>query len=89
MSLPTNVVQQLQKVLQENVNRYFIPLKPAEKTADKVKDFAQKQLDFFITGIAKESLELRRKWAKGHPFHVHLKINPANRFFEVQIFVDE
>ncbi len=60
MSLPKDAVQQLQKLVQENVNKYFGPLKPAEKTPDKVKFFAQKQLDFFINGLVKRGMpELR------------------------------
>ncbi len=53
MSLPKDVVQRLQALVQDNVNKYIsVPLKPAEKTPDKVKFFAQKQLDFFINGIS-------------------------------------
>ena len=89
MSLPQQVVQQLQKLLQENVNKYFGPLKPSEKTPDKVKHFAQKQLDFFISGIAKESPDLRIEWAKGHPYHVHIRILPGSTLFEIEITEDE
>ena len=88
MSLPPNVLAQLQKLLQDNVRKYFDPLKPAEKTPDKVKAFAQNQLDFFLNGIAKESPELRKKWANGHPYHAHLRLNPASRSFEVEIIED-
>jgi hypothetical protein len=89
MSLPPQVLQQLQKLLQENVNKYFGPLKPAEKTPDKVKFFAQKQLDFFISGIAKESPDLRMKWANGHPYHAHIRIKPNSSLFEIEISADE
>jgi hypothetical protein len=89
MSLPPDVVKQLQKLVQENVNKYFGPLKPAEKTPDKVKFFAQKQLDFFINGIARESRELQMKWAKGHPYHVHTRIQPNSTLFEIEITCDE
>jgi hypothetical protein len=90
MSLPVPVVQQLQKVLQENVNRYFGPLKPAEKTPEKVKAYAQKQLDFFISGIAKEMPDLRLKWMKkGHPYHAHLRMTPKGQLFEIEITCDE
>jgi hypothetical protein len=89
MSLPQPVVQQLQKLVQENVNKYFGPLKPAEKTPEKVKFFAQKQLDFFISGIAKESPDLRMEWVKGHPYHVHIRIKPNSSLFEIEISTDE
>ncbi len=88
MSLPTQVVQQLQKLVQDNVNKYFGPLKAAERTPDKVKTFAQKQLDFFISGIAKELPDLRAKWANGHPYHAHLRIKPNSNLFEVEIIED-
>lgn len=89
MSLPKPVVQQLQKLVQDNVDKYFTPLKPAEKTPDKVKFFAQKQLDFFINGIVKEMPELRVKWANGHPYHVHLRMTPVANKFEIEISSDE
>ncbi len=89
MSLPADVVKQIQKLVQDNVNKFFGPLKPAEKTPDKVKFFAQKQLDFFISGIVKEMPELRMKWMNGHPYHVHLRLNPADQRFEIELTCDE
>ncbi len=89
MSLPANVVFQLQKVIQENVNHHFGPLKTAEKTPDKVKLFAQNQLDFFINGIARESADLRMKWANGHPYHVHLRMTTVADKFGIEITCDE
>ena len=88
-SLPGNVVEQLRSLIQQNVNRHFGTLTPAEKTPDKVRDYAQKQLDFFISGIARESLELRQKWAKGHPFHAHLRMKPHSTLYEIEINCDE
>ena len=89
MSLPQPVVQRLQQLVQDNVNKYFTPLKPAEKTPDKVKFFAQKQLDFFITGIVKEMPELRVQWANGHPYHVHLRMTSVAGKYEIEISTDE
>ena len=89
MSLPKDAVQQLRKLVQDNVNKYFGPLKPAEKTPDKVKFFAQKQLDFFINGIVKEMPELRMKWMNGHPYHVHIRIMPNSTLYEIEITEDE
>lgn len=88
MSLPKPVLQQLQKLVQDNVNKYFGPLKPAEKTPDKVKFFAQKQLDFFINGIVKEAPELRAQWTNGHPYHVHLRMTSEANKFEIEITED-
>lgn len=79
------LIQQLQKVLQMNVNMEFRSKSETEKTPDKVKAFAQKQLDFFITGIAKESPELQKLWAKGHPFHATLRFNAMTRFYDILI----
>lgn len=89
MSLPKDVVKRLRDLVQDNVNKYFGPLKPSEKTPDKVKFFAQKQLDFFISGIVKEMPELRMKWAQGHPYHVHLRMTPEANKFEIEITADE
>jgi hypothetical protein len=85
MSLNDTLIQQLQKVLQNNLNTYFRTATDAEKTPDKVKTFAQKQLDFFITGLAKESPELQKLWAKGHPYHATLRFNATTRFYDVLI----
>jgi len=85
MSLNDALIQQLQKVLQSNVNAHFRPLADIEKTPDKVKFFAQKQLDFFITGLVKESPELQKLWAKGHPYHATLRFNAATRFYDILI----
>jgi len=85
MSLNQAIVQQLQKVLQNNVNMEFKAKSEAERTPDKVKAYAQKQLDFFITGIAKESPELQKLWAKGHPFHATLRFNAMTRFYDILI----
>ena len=89
MSLPPAVLQQLQKLIQTNVNTYFGPLKAAEKTPTQVKFFAQKQLDFFLSGVAKESPELQKKWAQGHPYHVHLRITDVANKFEIEIAEDD
>jgi hypothetical protein len=85
VSLSDAVIQQLQKLLQNNVNTYFRAANEREKTPDKVKAFAQKQLDFFITGLAKESPELQKSWVKGHPYQATLRLNPATRFYDVLI----
>jgi hypothetical protein len=89
MSLPPAVAKQLEKLIQQNVNKFFGTLKPAERTADKVQAFAQNQLDFFISGIVKESPDLRMKWVKGHPYHAHLRIQPNSNLFEVEVTCDE
>ena len=85
MSLNDALIQQLQKLVQMNVNTEFRSKSDAEKTPDKVKAFAQKQLDFFITGIAKESPELQKMWAKGHPYHASLRFNALSRFYDILI----
>ncbi|HTA76155.1 MAG TPA: hypothetical protein VK791_03240 [bacterium] len=79
------LIQQIQKVLQVNVATHFKTANDREKTPDKVKAFAQKQLDFFMTGLAKESPELQKLWAKGHPYHATLRFNAMTRFYDVLI----
>ena len=85
MRLDASLIQQLQKVLQNNVNTYFRTANDREKTPDKAKLFAQKQLDFFITGLAKESPELQKLWAKGHPYQATLRFNASACFYDVLI----
>jgi hypothetical protein len=89
VSLNEAVLQQLQKLLQNNVNTYFRTANEREKTPDKVKIFAQKQLDFFVTGLAKESPELQKLWVKGHPYHATLRLNASTRFYDVQITTED
>jgi len=89
MSLPPAVLEQIQKNVNQNVNYYFGPLKPAEKTPEKVKVFAQKQLDFFLSGLARQSMELQKLWAKGHPYYARLRITPGSARFEIDIIEDD
>ena len=90
MSIPTPAIQRIQKILQENVNRYFGPMPVGERTPEKVKQYAQKQLDFFIGGLAREMPELQKKWlGKGHPYHAHLRMKPDTHLFEIEISCDE
>jgi hypothetical protein len=89
MSLPQPALEQIKKLVNENVNKYFGPLKPGEKTPDKVKFFAQKQLDFFLNGLARQSMELQAEWAKGHPYHVHLRMSSTANKFEIEITEDK
>ncbi len=89
MPVPAAVLQQIQKLVNENVNKYFAPLKPAEKTPEKVKFFAQKQLDFFLNGLARQSMELQKEWAKGHPYHARLRIKPDSKTFEIDVIEDD
>ena len=89
MSLPQPALDQIKKLVNENVNKYFGPLRPTEKTPDKVKAFAQNQLDFFLNGLARQSLELQKEWAKGHPYHVHLRMSSAANRFEIEITEDK
>lgn len=89
MSLPPQVLQQIQKLLNENVNRYFGPLPATQKTPEKVKVYAQNQLDFFLNGLARQSLELQKLWAKGHPFYARLRIKPGSTQFEIDIIEDD
>jgi hypothetical protein len=46
-------------------------------------------LDFFLNGLARQSVELQREWAKGHPYHARLRIKPDSKTFEIDIIEDD
>ncbi len=80
---------QIQLLIRQNVVRYFANMPPSEKTVDKVEAFAQKQLDFFIDGLKKQSPDLAKTWKNGHPFLAKAAINTQTFTFEIQIVEKE
>ncbi len=83
------MLTQLEKIIRKNVIMYFASKPNGEKTLEKVEAFANKQLDFFLDGMMKQSPDLTRAWKNGHPFTAKAAINRETLDFEVQIVEKE
>jgi hypothetical protein len=79
----------IEKLIRQNVIRHFANQPNEAKTVDKVEAFAQKQLDFFVDGLKKQSPDLARTWKNGHPFLAKAAINTKTLAFEIQIVEKE
>jgi hypothetical protein len=80
---------QIQLLIRQNVVRHFANMPNSEKTVDKVEAFAQKQLDFFVEGLKKQSPDLAKIWKNNHPFLAKAAINTKTLTFEIQIVEKE
>ena len=85
----SSMLTQLEKLIRQNVIRYFANQPSQEKTLEKVEVFAQKQLNLFLDGMMKESPDLKRSWKNGHPFVAKAAINAKTLDFEIQIVEKE
>lgn len=79
----------IEKLIRKNVVMHFAEKPNEEKTVDNVEAFAQKQLDFFIEGMKKQSPELMKTWKSGHPFLAKAAINKETLSFEIQVVEKE
>lgn len=79
----------IEKLIRKNVVMHFANKPNQEKTLLNVEEFAQKQLDFFMDGMAKQSPELTKTWKSGHPFLAKAAINTETMSFEIKIIDKE
>ena len=79
----------IEKLIRKNVVMHFANKPNEEKTLVNVEEFAQKQLDFFMDGMAKQSPDLFRAWKRGHPFMAKAAINKETLSFEIMIVEKE
>jgi hypothetical protein len=88
--MPSNsMLATLEKLIRKNVVMHFASKPNEEKTLQNVEEFAQKQLDFFMEGMVKQSPELGQSWKNGHPFLAKAAINKENLSFEIIIVEKE
>ncbi len=80
-----SMLKTLEKLIRKNVVMHFANQPNEAKTLDNVEAFAQKQLDFFIDGMRKQSPELTRTWKNGNPFQAKAAIHRETMGFEIQI----
>jgi hypothetical protein len=87
---PSNsMLATLEKLIRKNVVMHFANQPNEAKTLENVEAFAQKQLDFFINGMAKQSPELARAWKNRHPFLAKAAIHRETMGFEIKIVEKE
>jgi hypothetical protein len=84
-----SMLSTLEKLIRKNVIMHFANQPAGEKTVEKVEAFAQKQLDFFIDGMMKQSPELSKDWKKSHPFVAKAAIHRETMAFEINIVEKE
>jgi hypothetical protein len=84
-----SMLSTLEKLIRQNVVLYFANRPAEEKTLEKVEAFAQKQLDFFINGMMKQSPDLHKAWRGGHPFMAKAAIHRETLSFEIKIVEKE
>jgi hypothetical protein len=80
---------EIEQLIRKNVILNFASQPPAEKTLEKVEAFAQKQLDFFIDGMMKQSPEVFRAWRGKNPFVAKAAIHKETLSFEIQLVEKE
>ncbi len=83
------MLTEIEKLIRKNVILYFANRPSEEKTLEKVEAFAQKQLDFFIDGMMKQSPEVFRAWRGKNPFIAKAAINKETLEFAIQIVEKE
>ena len=87
---PSNsMLGEIEKLIRKNVIMHFANKPNEEKTLAKVEAFAQKQLDFFIDGMMKQSPEVFRAWRGKNPFIAKAAINKETLEFAIQIIEKE
>jgi hypothetical protein len=80
---------EIEKLIRKNVILHFASQPSSEKTLEKVEAFAQKQLDFFIDGMMKQSPEVFRAWRGKNPFTAKAAINRETMDFQIQLVEKE
>ncbi len=83
------MITEIEKLIRKNVILHFASKSSEEKTLEKVEAFAQKQLDFFIDGIMKQSPDVFRAWRGKNPYVAKAAINKETLEFAIQIVEKE
>ncbi len=83
------MITEIEKLIRKNVILHFANKPKEEKTLEKVEAFAQKQLEFFIDGMMKQSPEVFRAWRGKNPYVARAAINKETLEFAIQIIEKE
>ena len=79
------IVSQLTRILQQSVDKHFGFMRPNNRSLEAAREHAQKLLDQYIDGLMKESPDLKKQWALGHPFLVLCRVSLETRSYQVSI----
>ena len=80
-----NIVTQLKAVIQADVAKQFGTALPDRRSLEAVREHGQQLLDTYIKELMKQSPDLQKQWALGHPFKVVSKMSVQTRTFEIDI----
>ena len=83
------MLTEIEKLIRKNVIMHFANKPAEEKTLEKVEAFAQKQLDFFIDGMMKQSPDAFRALRGKNPFLAKAAIDTKTLSFAIQIVEKE
>lgn len=79
------IISQLTRILQQSVDKHFGFMRPNNRSLEAARDHAQKLLDQYIGELMKESPDLKKQWALGHPFLVLCTVSLETRTYKISI----
>ena len=79
------ILTQLKAVIQADVTKKFGRALPDRRSLEAVQEHGQKLLDLYLKELMKDSPQLQKQWALGHPFKVTSRMSVQTRTFEVDI----
>ncbi len=85
MEKELKIISQLTAVIQANVDEHFGFQRPNNRSLERVREYAQEMLDVYIKELMKESEDLRKQWALGHPFLALCRVSGESRTYKISI----
>ncbi len=85
MEKELKIITQLTAILQANVDEHFGFMRPNNRSIERVREYAQEMLDVYVKGLMKESEDLRKQWALGHPFLILCRVSGETRGYKISI----
>jgi len=79
------IISQLTRILQQSVDKHFGHMRPNNRSLEAARDHAQKLLDQYVEALMKESPDLKKLWALGHPFLVLCTVSLETRSYKISI----
>jgi len=85
MEDPLKIIIKLKTVIQKDVDDHYGFGRPTARGVEEVRKYAQERLDLYIREMKKESPELEKQWAHGHPLIIYSHISHATRTYAIEI----
>ena len=79
------IITALKAVIQKEVTQRFGHSRPTVRGIEEVRKFAQDRLDQYVAEMKKNSPELQKLWALGHPLIVHSHLSVETRHYAIEI----